>query len=162
MSLDIGEKIGGKVVAVPPITYDVIQRGETLRQTQQQPFRSSQMLQYKWRPGHDVSVDDANLDVPNNKGKILVPNPVKQQQIVQDPIPFTILANDEYSKKDNEAQQVLPDRIENKGPEDAINTKQNVLNLTSKIKERLRKIKERLRKFKERKISRKSRSTDQG
>ena len=36
------------------------------------------------------------------------------------------------------------------------------LNLTSKIKERLRKIKERLRKFKERKISRKSRSTDQG
>ena len=46
MSLETGEKIYGKVVAVIPITDDVIQRVETLQKTQQQPFRASQMLQY--------------------------------------------------------------------------------------------------------------------
>ena len=64
---------------MPPITYDVIQRGETLRQTKQQPFRSSQMLQYKWRPGHAVAADDANLEVPDNERNLLVPNSVEQQ-----------------------------------------------------------------------------------
>ena len=55
-----------------------------------------------------------------------MPDPVEQQHIVQYPNPFAILANDEDSKnEDHEAQQVLPDQIENQGAEDAINAKQN-------------------------------------
>ena len=62
-----------------------------------------------------------------------MPDPVKQQQIVQDPNPFSILANDEYrEKEDDEAQQVLPDQIENQGAEDAINAKQNDFELNTK------------------------------
>ena len=55
-----------------------------------------------------------------------MPNPVEQQQIVQDPNPFEILANDEDSEnEDDETQQVPPDKIKNQGAEEAINAKQN-------------------------------------
>ena len=43
-----------------------------------------------------------------------MPDPVEQQYIVQDPNPFSILANDEDSKNDDDrAQQILPDHIKN-------------------------------------------------
>ena len=126
ISFKTGEKIDGKVVSVLTITDDVIQRVETLVKTQQQIFRASRMLQYKWIAGHDVADVDANLGVPNDDENLLVPNPVEQQHIVQDPNPFSILSYDEDSKnKDGEAQQVLHDHIKNQGSEDAINTKQN-------------------------------------
>ena len=142
MSLEKGEKIYGKFVAVFTIPDDVIKRVETLRKTQQQPFRAPQMLQYEWRPGHAAAADDVNLDVPNKNENQLVTDPVKQQQIVQDPNPFAILANDEDIKnEDDEAQQVLPDHIENQGAEYAINAKKS--NWTRKTKERLIKFKER-------------------
>ena len=55
-----------------------------------------------------------------------MPDPVEQQNIVQDPNPFAILANDEESENDyNNTQQVLPDQIKNQGSEDAINANQN-------------------------------------
>ena len=55
-----------------------------------------------------------------------MPDPVEQQNIVQDPNPFAILANDEDSEnEDKEAQQVLPDQIKNQGAEDVINANQN-------------------------------------
>ena len=73
MSLETGEKIGGKVVAVLPITDYVIQRVKTLGKPQQQPFRASRILQYKWRPGHAVAADDENLDVPEDEKNLLVP-----------------------------------------------------------------------------------------
>ena len=59
MSLDTGEKIYGKVVT--------IQRVETLVQTQQQTFSASRMLQYEWRPIHDVADNDSNIDVPDDE-----------------------------------------------------------------------------------------------
>ena len=126
MSLENGEKIYGKVVAVLPITDDVIQWFENIGKMQQQPFRASLILQYEWRPGHAVAADDINLDVPKYDKNILVPYPVEQQHIVQDTNPFSILANDEDSKNDNdEAQQVLPYQIKNQGAKDAINANQN-------------------------------------
>ena len=82
------------------ITDDVIKQVETLGKTQQQPFRASQMLQYKWIPGHVLSVDDANINVPDNEKTLLVPNPVEQQKITQDPNPISILANDEDIKNE--------------------------------------------------------------
>ena len=111
---------------------------------QQQPFRASRMLQYEWRLGHAVASDDANSDVPENDKNLLVPDPVKQQHIVQDSNPFTILANDEDSENDNDkSQQVLPDQIKNQGAEDTTNTKKNDFKRTRKIKERSSKFKER-------------------
>ena len=67
MSLETGEKIYGKVVSMIPITDEVIQQVETLRKTQQQHFRASQMLQYEWRSGHAVAADDANIDVAKDE-----------------------------------------------------------------------------------------------
>ena len=66
MSLETGEKIDGKVVAVLPITDDVIQRVEALGKTQQQPFKAPRMLQYEWIPEHAIAADDAILDVPEH------------------------------------------------------------------------------------------------
>ena len=76
MSLETAEKIDGKVVAVPPITVDFIQRFETLGKTQQQPFRASQMLQYEWRSGHAIAAKDANFDVTEDNKDLLVLEPV--------------------------------------------------------------------------------------
>ena len=88
-----------------PITEDFIQRVETLIKTQQQPFRASQMLQYEWRPGNSVVADDSNIDVPKDEKNLLVPDPVNQQNVVQDPKPFSILSNYEDRKNDDyEAQ----------------------------------------------------------
>ena len=126
MSLDTGEKIDAKVVAVLPITDNFIQWVETLGKTQQQPFRASCMLHYKWISGHAVAADDANLDVTEDDKNILVIDPVEQQHIMQDPNPFSILANEEESENDeDEAQHVVPDHIKNQGVEDAINSNQN-------------------------------------
>ena len=44
MSLETGENIDGKVVAVLPITDKVIQRVEALGKTRQQPFKAPRML----------------------------------------------------------------------------------------------------------------------
>ena len=112
MYLETGEKIHGKVVTVLPINEDVIEPVETLGKTKQEAFRASWMLQYEWRPGHDVAANDANIDVPKYDKNLLVPDPVEQQHIVQYPNPFEILANDEDSENgDDKAQQILPDQI---------------------------------------------------
>ena len=95
-----------------PITDEVIQRVEILGKTQQQPFRASRMLQCKWIPGHAIAADDSNINVPDHEENMLVPDPVEQQYIAQDPNPFAILSNDEDRKnEDDEAQQVLPGQI---------------------------------------------------
>ena len=87
------------------------------------------MLKYKWIPRHAVAADDVNLDVPEVDKNLLVPDPVKQQQIVQDLNPFSILPNHEdIENDDNEEQQVLPDHIENQGVEDTINNKKMIFN----------------------------------
>ena len=55
-----------------------------------------------------------------------MPDPVEQQNIVQDTNPLAILANDEEIENgDNKAQQVIPDQIKNQGAEDAINANKN-------------------------------------
>ena len=55
-----------------------------------------------------------------------MPDPVKQQHIVQYPSPFPILENYGDSENDNDkAQQFLPDHIKYQGAEDVINAKQN-------------------------------------
>ena len=126
MYLDTGENIYEKVVAVLPITDDVIQQFETLGKTQQQHFRASRMLQYKWRPVHAIAADDVNIDDPEDEKNLLVPDPVEKQHIVQDPNPFSILANyEEIENDENEAQQVLPDQIKNQEAEYAINANQS-------------------------------------
>ena len=76
MSLNNGEKIDCKVVAVIPVTDNVIQRAETIGKTQQQPFRASWIIQYEWRQLHAIASDDANLDVPKDDKNMLVPDPV--------------------------------------------------------------------------------------
>ena len=84
------------------------------------------MLQYEWIPEHAVASNDANTDVPEDDKNLLVLYPVEQQHIFQDPNPFSLLSNDEDSENDdNEAKQVLPDKINNQGAEDVINAKQN-------------------------------------
>ena len=52
MSLETGAEINGRVVAEIPLTVEVIDRVESLRKDQNQPFRASKMLKYEWRPGH--------------------------------------------------------------------------------------------------------------
>ena len=76
MYLETGEKIYGKVVTVLPINEDVIEPVETLGKTKQEAFRASWMLQYEWRPGHDVAANDANFDVPEDDKNLFVPDPV--------------------------------------------------------------------------------------
>ena len=58
MSLETGVAIDGRVVAVLPITNEVVTRVETLGTQQRQPYRVSKMLQYKWRPGQAIEPDD--------------------------------------------------------------------------------------------------------
>jgi hypothetical protein len=117
MSLETGEKIDGRVVAVLPISDDVIQRVEALGQTQRQPFRASRMLQYEWRPGQALGIDDAQLDDDaHNANPLIVPAPVEQQQPAPNHNPFAVLEND-----DEETVEFLPDPIENQGAEDFIN-----------------------------------------
>ena len=128
MSLETGEKIDGRVVAVLPITDDVINRVEALGKAQNQPSR---MLQYKWRPGQAMDADDADFTVEEgDENNLLVPAPVEQQQHVQDPNPFVILAYDDDNNDDeevgdvdnhnNEKVTVLPDHFENQGVEEFI------------------------------------------
>lgn len=63
MSLKTGEKIDGRVVVILPITDDVINQVEALGKAQNQPFRASCMLQYEWRPGQAIDVDDTDSNV---------------------------------------------------------------------------------------------------
>ena len=130
MSLETGEKIDGRVVAVLPITDDVINRVEDLGKAQNQPFRASRMLKYEWRPGQAMDVDHNDFDVEEDTNyELLVPAPIEQH--MQDPNPFDILAYDDdgnddeelgdVDNHDNENVAVLPDHFENQGAEEFIN-----------------------------------------
>ncbi len=59
MSLETGQTIDGRVVAISPITDAVIARVEALGLEQNQPYRLSKMLKYEWRPGRIIDDDDA-------------------------------------------------------------------------------------------------------
>jgi hypothetical protein len=63
MSLETGMQINGRVVAILPITNEVMERVEALGQEQQQPFRVSKMLKYEWRPGTALDNDDENIRI---------------------------------------------------------------------------------------------------
>ena len=64
MSLETGKRISGRVVAVLPLTHDVITRVEQFGRNQDQPYRESKMLQYEWTPGVPVHDDDLHVDRP--------------------------------------------------------------------------------------------------
>jgi hypothetical protein len=128
MSLETGEKIDGRVVAVLPITDDVIKRVEALghqAQAQRQPFRgASRMFQYEWRPGQALGADDACLDVERAvEHNLLVPVPINQEQQAQDPNPFAVLATDD-DDDDDEDVEVPFGQLENQGAEE-FNNEQN-------------------------------------
>jgi len=107
VSLETGEKIDGRVVVVLLITDDVINRVEAFGKTQNQPFRASRMLQYEWRPGQAMDADDADFTVGEcDENNLLVPAPVVQQQHVQDPNPFAILADNDDDNNDEEVGDI--------------------------------------------------------
>ena len=64
MSLETGKLISGRVVAVLPLTQDVITRVEHFGLAQDQPYRESKMLQYEWSPGVPVHDDDLHVNLP--------------------------------------------------------------------------------------------------
>ena len=82
MSLETGEKIDGRVVAILPLTNDVINRVESLGQYQKQPFRESRMLQYEWRPGQPIGNNNAYVQhaTINKDVDIIFPHPITQQK----------------------------------------------------------------------------------
>ena len=64
LSLETGKPINGRVVAVLPLTQDVIHTVKQFGVAQQQPLRESKMLQYEWRPGIPIADDDRAVDNP--------------------------------------------------------------------------------------------------
>ena len=89
MSLETGAVIDGRVVAVLPLTAEVIDRVESLGREQKQPFRVSKMLKYEWRPGQIVGDDDAYLTVEDeNQDHGIIPEPVLPALPDAGPNPF--------------------------------------------------------------------------
>ena len=76
MSLETGAEINGRVVERLPITTEVIERVELLGKGQNQPYGSSNMLKYEWRPGKVVDIDDQNFDEETNND--ITPQPINQ------------------------------------------------------------------------------------
>jgi len=129
MSLETGEKIDGRVIVILPITDDVINRIESFGKAQSQPFRASHVLQYEWRPGQAMDVDNGDFNVEEGtNNNLLVPASIEQH--VQDPNPFAILAYDDdgndneevrdVDNHDNENVAVLPDHFENQGADNSL------------------------------------------
>eukprot|EP00557_Chaetoceros_sp_GSL56_P000017 CAMPEP_0176495956 /NCGR_PEP_ID=MMETSP0200_2-20121128/10940_1 /TAXON_ID=947934 /ORGANISM="Chaetoceros sp., Strain GSL56" /LENGTH=312 /DNA_ID=CAMNT_0017893883 /DNA_START=320 /DNA_END=1259 /DNA_ORIENTATION=+ len=99
MSLETGDQIDGRVVAVLPPTEDVIERVETLGQQQKQPYRASRMLQYEWQPGLPIDRDDLmNDDDQPDPVPMIIP-PTTTQPIINDNHNATInhLRNNSYA-----------------------------------------------------------------
>ena len=92
MSLETGAQINGRVVAVLPVTPEVIARVEMFGQNQKQPYRASKMLKYEWRPGRAVDDDDATIDVPAIANDTILPAPVYQPIPDAGPNPFALNA----------------------------------------------------------------------
>ena len=91
MSLETGAVIDGRVVAVLPLTAEVIDRVESLGREQKQPFRVSKMLKYEWRPGQIVGDDDAYLTVEDeNQDHGIIPEPVLPALPDAGPNPFAV------------------------------------------------------------------------
>ena len=75
MSLETGQIVDGKVVAVLPVTDEIISRVEELGQQQKQPFRVSRMLKYEWRPGKPFESDDSTTTEPAQPEMLPLYNP---------------------------------------------------------------------------------------
>eukprot|EP00557_Chaetoceros_sp_GSL56_P014228 CAMPEP_0176485814 /NCGR_PEP_ID=MMETSP0200_2-20121128/5240_1 /TAXON_ID=947934 /ORGANISM="Chaetoceros sp., Strain GSL56" /LENGTH=293 /DNA_ID=CAMNT_0017882483 /DNA_START=399 /DNA_END=1276 /DNA_ORIENTATION=+ len=96
MSLETGDQIDGRVVAVLPPT-DVIQRVETLGKDQKQPYRVSRMLKYEWQPGIPMDQDDLLPDdQPPDQIPTIIPPTIDQVANQIDPLhnnSYAILAD---------------------------------------------------------------------
>ena len=79
MSLETGQIVDGKVVAVLPVTDEIISRVEELGQQQKQPFRVSRMLKYEWRPGKPFESDDSTTT-----------EPAQPEMVGPEPVPFEL------------------------------------------------------------------------
>ena len=95
MSLETGEQIDGRVVAILPITEDVITRVEEFGQKQKQPYRESRMLQYEWRPGQNVGPDDQigndNHTTPQTTNEfdvVIIPDTFRVREVFVPPIKY--------------------------------------------------------------------------
>ena len=77
LSLETGKEINGRVVAILPITQDVIHAVEQFGLAQKQPYRDSKLLQYEWCPGTLINDDDRAADFPVGPHHI-VPPPIQQ------------------------------------------------------------------------------------
>jgi hypothetical protein len=112
MSLETGEQVDGRVVAVLPPTDEVIERVEQLGQQQKQPYRLSRMLKYEWQPGQPIDADDSDIQddqCPNPLApeEMIVPLPVaqpQQPQVTHDGNnSYAILAEDTDDDDDNDS-----------------------------------------------------------
>jgi hypothetical protein len=108
MSLETGQQIDGRVVAVIPPTDDVILRVEQLGIEQKQPYRLSRMLKYEWQPGQPIGQDDSILTddpppIDNANAQLIVPEPVTQPPPnIHAQNSFAILADDtDYDSDDD-------------------------------------------------------------
>ena len=77
MSLEMLEKIDGRVIAILPIT-EVIRRVEQLGQEQNQPLQASRMLKYEQRPGIEVAPEDARADILEEPQETIELEPIEQ------------------------------------------------------------------------------------
>jgi hypothetical protein len=110
MSLESGNIIDGRVVAVLPITNEVVQRVETLGSKQSQPYRASKMLQYEWRPGRTIDADEATLAIDEVTPTYdHIPEPVQQDMQPAGPNPLQIV---------DAIPTVTPDTATHQGAED--------------------------------------------
>mmetsp|Transcript_14383 Transcript_14383/g.27018 ORF Transcript_14383/g.27018 Transcript_14383/m.27018 type:complete len:287 (+) Transcript_14383:492-1352(+) len=121
MSLETGEQIDGRVVAVLPPTDDVIQRVETLGQDQKQPYRVSRMLKYEWQPGIPMDQDDhLPDDQPPEQIPTIIPPTIDQVANQIDPLhnnSYAVLADtdddddptdDEHTVDANQGAMTIP------------------------------------------------------
>jgi hypothetical protein len=108
MSLETGEQIDGRVVAVLPPTQDVIERVEQLGQQQKQPYRISKMLKYEWQPGQPIDDDDNQIQddtPPTMYDDTITPDPVQQPSTGHDlgENSYSILADEtDYDTDDDD------------------------------------------------------------
>ena len=126
MSLETGAQINGRVVATLPITDEVIDRVEALGQAQNQPYRTSKMLQYEWRPGQAMAQDDAILPIEDEAiDNGIIPPPIPPQNDITD-TPIAQIINQgveafppaEEDDESDEEQGVMEDQgVANQGVE---------------------------------------------
>ena len=159
MSLETGEQMDGRVVAVLPITEDVITRVEEFGQKQKQPYRESRMLQYEWRPGQNVGPDDqiendhhTRPQTTNGFDVVIIPDPVDQPQeddAIDDPQPLQNIAElppthapcenqgaqeheiqDQHDNDDTQGRHDEQEAFENQGAQEIDNTNQEAEAIT--------------------------------